>query len=113
MITKTITLACTYQIKVKSKEIDFDTACKQLKSILAEKISTEEFNDDLYIISKEGSINIEKLDKSRVEVIITLFITTLHAPESPRKLFKQYMENHLLKIDEDNFVAKIIKRRFY
>lgn len=113
MITRTITLTCTYKVKRKDKQLDFNDICTRLKSNLANKINTEEFDSALYAITKEFSINIERIEEPEVEFIITIFITTYNAPLLPRKLFKQYMENNLLKIEQDDFTARIIKRRIY
>lgn len=113
MITRSITLDCTYKIKVINKNNNFDDICTELKSILTTKIDSEEFDTALCAITKERSINIEKVEDSKIEFIITMFITTMHAPQGPRKLLKTYMENNLINISSDNFTAKIIKRRIY
>ena len=113
MITKEITLDCTYKIKIINKDNNLNDICTKLKSILTTKINSEEFNKQLCAITKESTINIEKIEDSKIEFIITMFITTLHAPDSPRKLLKTYMENNLITIEDESFRAKIIKRRFY
>lgn len=111
MITRSITLDCTY--KIKSKQLEFNKACDELKQHIINKLDSEQFNSTMYAITKEVEINIDRKEASEVEFIITMFITTINAPESLHVLFRKYMEAELLHIEDSEFTAKIIKRRIY
>lgn len=112
MITKVITWNCTYKLKVKSKQLSFDEACEQLKATIKSKLNNETFDTHMHIITKETTMATERVEQPEVEFIVMLF-TTLEDDVLPNRTFRKYMEDHLLKIDTDDFTARVIKRRIY
>ena len=112
MLTKVITWNCTYKLKVKNKQLSFYEACEQLKTTIKSKLNNDTFDTHMHIITKELSATIERSEQPEVEFIV-MFFTTLEDDVLPNRTFKKYMEEHLLKIDTDDFTARVINRRIY
>lgn len=112
MRTKNITLNCTYEITSKNN-IEFNEACKKLKYTLECIFDSDEFLTHMCSITQEGTIDIENIADPKVELFVTLFITTIKPPQLPSVLFRQFLEQNLINIDTENFNAKLIKRKIH
>lgn len=108
-----LTFNSTYKIKSKNKQLDFNTMCNELKSMITNMLNTDKFNDTMSAISNEFTTTIESIEQPQVELITTLFVTLVDNNEPANKLFRKYMEDNLLRIEHEQFSARLVKRRIY
>ena len=62
MTTKNLTLNCTYKIKLNNN-IEFNEACKQLKTKIENMFNSDKFDKYMCIITKEVTVMIENINE--------------------------------------------------
>ena len=110
MRTRMLTLSGIYQLK---SSIAFEDAKTLLIADIKKLIDNNEFDNMLNIFTKESSVLIENTDEPKVELFVTMFVTVAESNKSIVKLFREYVNNNMTKLDCDNYSAKLIKKRIY
>lgn len=110
MRTRMLTLSGIYQLK---SSIAFEDAERLLIADIKKLIDNNEFDNMLNIFTKESSVLVENTDEPKVELFVTMFVTVAENNKSIVKLFREYVNNNMTKLDCDNYSAKLIKKRIY
>ena len=110
MRTRMLTLSGIYQLK---SSIAFEDAKRLLIADIKKLIDNNEFDNMLNIFTKESSVLVENTDEPKVELFVTMFVTVAENNKSIVKLFREYVNNNMTKLDCDNYSAKLIKKRIY
>ena len=97
-------------IRYKVTNLD-ENKCNTLRNIINNKLTSDECKEELNILFIENQFD-EKVDEDKVTFIITSYVTQRHIRSIVKKL-KSFIDNNLSIIEQDDVVAKMLKRRIY
>ena len=85
--------------------------CNVLLNILSKFLSSEELINELNILFIDNTYDVTTTE-NKININVTSYITQEHSDSVVKKL-RAFIDDNIVLIDAEYFVAKLVKRRIY